>query len=353
VAANPPLRSARALFGALAIAIAGCAPGASQSSAPTGAPPTTPPTVAAPSPTAQPAFPITLTDDEGTEVTIPAAPQRIVSLTPATTETLFALGVGDRVVAKVEDIAEFPPEAASVPIVATFAGVDVEKIVALEADLVVSGGAGLTQGPAVEQLRRANIPVVVSYPTSVDAGLEGIKLIGRAVGKGPEGKSLADAIRTRLDDLAAVASRAATKPRVFYEIDITNGIFTPPAASIYGEMFRLAGAEPISGDTNYSISLEELVAADPEVILLGDAGYGQSPKTVKARQGWAGMTAVKNGRIVPIDDIVVTRPGPRIAEGLYALIVAIHPETESDLPLPYVTLGPIPPTTLAGLPKAA
>jgi iron complex transport system substrate-binding protein len=306
-----------------------------------------------PSPTPEPSFPITVTDDEGTDVTIQAEPQRIVSLTPATTETLFALGVGDRVIAKVEDIANYPPEAASVPIVAKFTGVDVEKIVSMEADLVVSGGAGLTQGPAVEQLRRANIPVVVSYPTTLDAGLESIKLVGRAVGKRAEGQALASAIRSRLDDLAGVAATAATKPRVFYEIDVTNGIFTPPANSIYGELFTLAGAEPISGDANYSISLEELVDADPEVILLGDAAYGQSPETVKARKGWGGMTAVKEGRIVPIDDIVVTRPGPRIAEGLHALIVAIHPEIESDLPLPHVTLPPIPQTSLAALPNAA
>jgi cobalamin transport system substrate-binding protein len=351
VAAHSPFRSARAVFGALAIAIAGCASGAGQSSAPTVAPPTTPPTVAAPSPSALPAFPITLTDDEGTEVTIPAEPQKIVSLTPATTETLFALGVGDRVVGKVQDPANVPAEAASIPEVATFAGVDVEKIVALEADLVVSGGTELTQGPAVEQLRRANIPVVVSYPTTVDAGVASIRTVARAVGKAAEGEALADAITTQLDDLAAIAAQASTRPRIFYEIDVTGGIFTPPAESIYGEMFTLAGAEPISGDSNYSISLEDLVAADPEVILLGD-GYAQSAETVTARPGWDGMTAVKKGNIVPVDDIVVTRPGPRIADGLAALIRAIHPELADQLP-PAPSVAPSPATSLGWLPIAA
>ena len=84
----------------------------------------------------------------------------------------------------------------------------------------------------------------------------------------------------RIDELAALAATATEKPRVFYEIDVTGGIFTPPADSIYGEMFRLAGAEPISGDASYSISLEELVAADPEVILLGDAAYGVTAEAV-------------------------------------------------------------------------
>ena len=293
-------------------------------------PATAAPTPGAPTATPAPAFPVTLTDDEGTDVTIPAEPRKIVSLTPATTETLFAIGAGDRVVGKVQDPANYPPEAASIPEVATNAGVDVEKIVALGADLVVSGGVGLTQGPAVEQLRRANIPVIVSYPTTVDKGVAGIVLIGTAVGLAPEAMRLTDGIRRQLDDLAAIAATAAKKPRLFYEVDTSGGIFTPPADSIYGEMFRLAGADPIAGDANYSISLEKLVAADPELILLGDAAYGVTSDAVKARPGWGGMTAVKAGRIVPVDDIVVTRPGPRIAEGLRALIKAIHPELVLD-----------------------
>ena len=97
-------------------------------------------------------------------------------------------------------------------------------------------------------------------------------------------------------------------------------------------MLQLAGSDPISGDANYSISLEELVAADPEVILLGDGAYGQSAETVKARSGWTGMTAVKEDRIVPVDDILITRPGPRIAEGLEALLRAIHPELAGSIP---------------------
>lgn len=326
MAAHSISAPARLFLAALILIVGACTP-AAQSPAPT--PTALAPTAAAttaPTPTAAPAFPVTLTDDEGTEVTIPSEPQRIVSLTPDTTETLFAIGAGSRVVGKVEDIANYPPEAASVPVVATFAGVDVEQIVALEADLVVSGGAGLTQGAAVEQLRRAGIPVLVSYPTTIDGGLASIRRIGVAVGLAAEAATLADDIASRIDELAALASSAATRPRVFYEIDVTGGIFTPPADSIYGEMFRLAGGEPISGDANYSISLEELVAADPEVILLGDAAYGVTAEQVADREGWGGMTAVKTGRIVAIDDIVVTRPGPRLAEGLRALVAAIHPE---------------------------
>ena len=306
---------------------------ATQSIAPTLAPATAPPLSVVPaSPTTAPAFPVTLTDDEGTEVTLSAEPQVIVSLTPATTEILFAIGAGPRVAGKVEDIASYPPEADSVPVVATFAGVDVEEIVALEADLVISAGDGLTQGAAVEQLRRADIPVLVAYPTTIEGAFAGVRLIGRAVGAEAEAEELANSMSREIEDLGMLASTAPTKPRMFYEIDVTGGIFTPPADSLYGEMFRLAGAEPISGDAGYSISLEDLVAADPEVILLGDGAYGVTAEAVAARPGWDGMSAVKDGRIVAVDDVVVTRPGPRLVDGLRALIAAIHPDLAGQLP---------------------
>jgi len=151
-------------------------------------------------------------------------------------------------------------------------------------------------------------------------------MLGKAVGLTRASDDLADRLTDRIRQLQGLAATATTKPRVFYEIDVTGGIFTPPVDSIYGEMFKLANAEQIGGDASYQISLEELVAADPEVILLGDSAYGVTADAVKARQGWGGMTAVKEGAIVAVDDIVITRPGPRIAVGLEALIRAIHPE---------------------------
>ena len=351
MAAGSSSRFARPFLALLLLLVVGCV-AATPTAAPTVGPlatsiaPTSAPPTSAP-PTAAAAFPVTITDDEGTAVTIAAEPRKIVSLTPATTETLFAIGAGDRVVGKVQDVASFPPEAASIPEVATFSGVDVEKIIALGADLVVSGGAGLTQGPAVEQLRRANIPVVVSYPTSIAGALRGIKLIGTAVGLKAAAAALADHMQSQISTLTRLATTAPVQPRLFYEIDITGGIFTPPANSIYGEMFVLAGSRPIPGNANYSISLEDLVAADPEVILLGDGAYGVTIDSVKARAGWAGMAAVKAGAIVIVDDIVITRPGPRLVQGLYDLVRAIHPDLVLDVPglsFPPAPVAPSAPT---------
>ena len=148
-------------------------------------------------------FPLTLLDDEGTEVDIPAAPQKIVSLTPATTEILFALGVGDRIVAKVEDITPYPPAADGLPVVAKFGSVDVEKIVALGADLVIAGGNGFNPPEAIAQLRRANIPVLVTYAANVEGVLADIELVGDAVGEGPAARDLTASMRAGFDQVAA------------------------------------------------------------------------------------------------------------------------------------------------------
>ncbi len=144
----------------LLLAVAACStgPGATPTIPPDATGSIQPATTGTPMPSPSAAFPVSLTDDEGTKVELPAEPTKIVSLTPAATETLFALGVGDRIVGKVEDFSLFPPEAAAIPDVAKFGEVDVEKIVGLEADLVIAGGNNFNPPDAIAQLRAARRP---------------------------------------------------------------------------------------------------------------------------------------------------------------------------------------------------
>jgi iron complex transport system substrate-binding protein len=134
-------------------------------------------------------------------------------------------------------------------------------------------------------------------------------------------------MRAEFDQVAA-ATRSVDKPRVFYEIDATGAIWGPADDSFLAEMIELAGGDPITTGSpdKFDIPLERLIEADPEVILLGDAAYGVTADQVAARPGWSVTTAVKTGAIKPIDDIVVTRPGPRLTEGLRALLAALHPD---------------------------
>ena len=112
-------------------------------------------------------------------------------------------------------------------------------------------------------------------------------------------------------------------------------------------MIALAGGEPITtgSTTNFEIPLETLVTADPELILLGDAAYGTTADAVKARNGWTGMTAVKSGAIVAVDVVLISRPGPRLVDGLRALALAIHPDAAVPAPAtpaPVASASPAP-----------
>ena len=311
----------------LILVLAGCA--AAGGASPSVALSTPTPTVA---PTATPpAFPVTVTDDEGTAVAIPAAPTKIVSLTPAATEIVYAIGAGPKVVAKVEDLANYPPEASAIPVVATFKGVDVEKIVSLGADLVISGGANFGQGDAVEQLRRANIPVLVVGPTTTSGVIADIRFIGQATGASDKANHVADSMASAFTTIKT-ATAGVAHPKVFYEIDATGAIYTAAKGSFLEELLTLAGADPVTtaSSSAYDIPLETLVTANPSIILLGDAAYGTTVDQVKARSGWGTIAAVQTGTILAVDDTVITRPGPRLVEGLLALVKAIHP----DLVLP-------------------
>lgn len=312
--------------------LAACGAAASASpSAPVGTPsaslPPTPSVAPSVSVAPSPAFPVTLTGDDGESVTLTAAPAKIVSLTPAETEILYALGAGDRVVGKVEDVANFPAESASVPVVGTFSGVDVEKIVGLGTDLVIAGANGGTQSDAIDKLRSLKVPVLAVYAADVDGVFKDIELTGDAVGAPAEADALIGRIRGQFDDVAA-ATAGTRKPRVFYETGDQPSIFGIADQSVYAQMISLAGGTPITtgSSTKWDMPIEKLVQADPELIILGDSAYGVTADAVAKRPGWAGLTAVKTKAIVGIDDILVTRPGPRLGDGLLLLVDAIHPE---------------------------
>jgi iron complex transport system substrate-binding protein len=320
---------------AIVIGLAACTTAASPSaSAPVFATGSVGPAATAtppPSATATPAFPTTLTDDEGIAVSLKAEPAKIVSLTPSATETLFALGVGDRIVGKVDDPDLYPPEAATIPNVAKPGEVNVEQIVGLGTDLVIAGGNSFNPPDKIAQLRTLKVPVIVLYAPDVPTVFSDIELIGTAVGKAAEAKDLTTSMQAGFDQIEA-ATAGLPKPRVFYEIDASQKIYTAADGWFGTAMIELAGGDPITtgSTTNFEIPLETLITKDPEIILLGDAAYGTTAQVVEGRAGWKVMTAVKTKAIKPVNDVVITRPGPRLVEGLRSLAAAIHPE--ADLP---------------------
>jgi iron complex transport system substrate-binding protein len=309
----------------VAVLLSACA---SAPPASTSAPPPSPASSVAPSASQPSAFPLTLTDDAGRDVSLESEPARVVSLAPSNTEIVCALDTCDRLVG-VTDFDDFPAEVANIDKVVTMAQVDVEAVVAAEPDLVLAAGNELTPTAVIDQLADLGLAVLVLYPESLAEVTADIELVGAALGRTDAAQALVDDMEARIATVeTAVAGLDA--PRTFYEVSVFEGtIYTAGEGSFLASLIETAGGEPITGDAlSTAIELEELVAADPELILLGDATYDPSitAQSVAERPGWETMTAVADGRVVVMtDDVVITRPGPRIVDGLEALARAIHP----------------------------
>ena len=313
----------------LTLLLAACsAPAATQVPASTQPAATTPSASAAPS-----AYPVTVTDDAGTELTLDAPPERIVSLAPSSTEIVCALEACDRLVG-VTDFDDYPAEVADIDDVVINAQVDVERVVAAEPDLVIAAGNEITPSAVIAQLVELDLQVLVLYPETLDEVYDDIRLVGTLLDAQGGADELIAGMEDRVDAVVeAVAD--ADRPRTLYEVFYAEGsTYTAGEGSFLASLIGLAGGEPVTGDAQGLIGAEDLVAADPQLILLGTASYdptladADAARTaVAARPGWADLSAVADGRVVPYtDDIVTTRPGPRIVDGLEALARAIHPD---------------------------
>jgi len=280
-----------------------------------------------PSPTPMPvvAFPLTITDDLGNEVTIEAEPQRIVSMAPSHTQILYAMGLGDKVVG-VTEYCSYPPEAQEKPKVGGFSNIDLEQVVGLDPDLVL-GTSIHAQGVGPALVERG-LKVVLINPETVEDVLEKIALVGKITGREEKATALADELRGRIEETMDKVQEAGSKPRVYWEL--SNDLYTAGPGSFIDDLITRAGGINVAADTKEQwpqLNLEALILADPEVIILADHPYGETAEGVKARPGWADISAVKNDRIVEVlDDDLVSQPSPRVAEALEFVAKALHPE---------------------------
>lgn len=311
-------------------------PTATRTAIPTAAPtalPTAAPTAIPVPPTPTPApFPLTVTDGAGRKVTIAKQPARIISLAPSMTEILFAIGQGAKVVA-VDDFSDYPAEVKNLPKIGGFKP-NFEQIVAKQPDLVLAAG-GLLAPENLKQLEDLKLTVVEigAVTTTMDSIMTDITLAGRVTGAPDQAKSITDAMRKRLDDLTAKGKTlsAASSPVVYWELDATDASkpYTVGPGNFVNDIITLAGGKNAFAKATLpyaQISGEQVVAANPGVIILSDAAYGVTVESVKARKGWDVIDAIKQNRVYPIDDNLVSRPGPRVLDGLEAAMKLIHPE---------------------------
>ncbi len=318
----------------LILALAACAPAATNLA--TAVPPTVAATatrVSATATTAVTAAPasITLTDSLGRDVTLAAPATKIVSLAPSNTEILFAIGAGDRLIGR-DDFSDFPVEAAAIPSVGSlYPSVNAEAVVALQPDLVLA--AGITNPDDIKHLADLGLTVyATNIPTSLDSIYADMSAIGTLTGKSEAAAQLVAGLKARVDAITAKTSTAAGKPIVFYELDATEPSkpWTAGPGTFIDQMISLAGganAGNIASSDYAQLSLEQLVAQNPDIIILGSATFGgQTPELVAARPGWGDIKAVKDNAVHVFDDNLVSRPGPRVVDGLEQMAKLIHPE---------------------------
>jgi len=299
---------------------------------------TTPAAQATPTPTelptpelATPTPPLSLMDGLGRTVVLPAGPaQRVVSLAPSNTEVLFAVGAGAQVVGR-DEFTNYPEEATSLPTVGGSMGnYNAEAIVALKPDLVLA--AEINPPELVQSL--ADLGLTVFYlanPTDMPTMYANLLTVAELTGHVAEAQELVASLTARVEAVQAKVAPLSYAPVVFYELDATdpNAPYTTGPGTFMDLLINLAGGINAASNTGTpwaQLSVEELLVQNPQVILLGDAAYGISVESVKARPGWDVLDAVKNDQVYPFNDDLASRPGPRLVDGLEELARLLHPE---------------------------
>ena len=259
-------------------------------------------------------------DDLGRLVAINGTPQRIVSLAPSITETLFALGLGDRVVG-VTDWCDYPPEALEKEKVGSFDTPDIEKIVALNPDLILVAYG--TTMDVINSLIGLGLTVFGIKTTDLDDLLNDIRTIGEITDKEVEAQALTSEMESRIQAVTDQTEELEERPRVFY-IVWHDPLWTAGQGTFIHELIEKGGGVNICQNiTGYAmISVEEVVARNPEVIITSEWSYDWAMNETSLNS----TDARQNGRIYQGDDDLVQRPGPRLVDGLEWFAYFIHPE---------------------------
>ncbi|TFU25129.1 ABC transporter substrate-binding protein [Thermus tengchongensis] len=266
------------------------------------------------------AFPLTLTDDLGRTVTVKAPPKRIVTMLPSVTETVCALGACDRLVAT-DDYSDWPERVKALPKAGGLYNPNPELIVALKPDLVLVS----KYGRLYETLERAGLTVYAVRTETYEDIFRTTRTLGKLLGLEGQAERLVAQIQREVYQEEARAAKATTRPRVYYEIDPTP--YTVGPESFIGVLIQKArGVNIVPKELGLfpKIAPEFVVEKNPEVIV---ATYPGALETIRTRPGWSRVRAVQTGRICVFtggQDSLLSRPGPRVAQGLRLLVDCFH-----------------------------
>ncbi len=264
------------------------------------------------------AFPITLTGDDGVRVTISRPPQRIVSLTPGTTEMLFAIGAGPRVVGDTTSC-DYPEAAKRIAKIGGFTPI-YEKVVASRPDLVIADSVAVSS--AADRLRALHLTVLTIKPLSIAAVEADMKLLGKATGTTAGATAAIGVMESKLRTATSLVHTDPRRPRTLSVVGY-NPLWVAGGGTFIDDAIQRAGGVNVAADVHgyAQYSEEQLLARAPEAILAGMADQRQ----ILGKPAFRAVPAVRLRRMISIDSHLIERPGPRLADGVLELARALHP----------------------------
>lgn len=263
------------------------------------------------------AFPREIVDDFGYRVRIEKKPERIISLSPANTEILFAIGAGDKVVGVTEHC-DYPPKVKEIVKVGGYATPNIEAIIAKNPDLVIASYGNGEEN--IKKLKELGITVLSLYPKSLQDLLKDIELVGKATGFDNEAKKLVENLQRRINLIEEKNKKIPEekRPRILWLMWYPE-LWTAGKGTFFDQLVKLAGGENVAFDLKgwKIISKETVLARDPQIILCSQMGTGDVLlKKIVEDPELSKIWAVKNGKVYEIDQNILERPGPRIVEAL-------------------------------------
>ncbi|WP_416318250.1 ABC transporter substrate-binding protein [Thermoanaerobacterium thermosaccharolyticum] len=267
-------------------------------------------------------FPLKITDFMGRQVTIKKEPKRIVSLSPSTTELIYAIGAGKDVVG-VTNYDNYPPEVKSVAKVGGYEGPNIEAILAQKPDIVFA--SNLSGKDQMETLQKSGIPVVVLEAQNINQIYDSIKILGEIIGNVEKGNEIINKMKDKIKEINYKV-KDLPKVNVFYVVD-TNGNWTAGKGTFIDELITLAGGNNVASDANgwAQYSMEKLMQKNPDVIITSQ--HATNANNIKNMPGYKDTKAAKDGKIFIIsNDDIITKPSNRIVLGLEEIAKDLHPE---------------------------
>ncbi|KOA19763.1 vitamin B12-binding protein precursor [Clostridium homopropionicum DSM 5847] len=268
-------------------------------------------------------YPLTVKDSKGKEVVIEKEPERIISVAPNVTELIYALGKGNKLVGRT-DYCDYPAEAKNVQSIGSLTNPNVEKIIELKPDVVIASTH--FKDDVAKKLEDLGIKIIVLYNAEDFNGVyDIIDTLGKIVNAQDTARTLVSAMQKKIQEVKGkVEGKEA--PKVYYVVGFgKDGDYTATGDTFIGQIIQMAGGTNIAKDaTGWKYSLEKIIENDPEYIVLSK-NYDMKAQFITTA-GYKELSAVKNNKVIEIDDNLLNRQGPRLAEGVEALAKILHPD---------------------------